>query len=225
MQSSDYRDCMSAPFADYAGMDKVKSSQPEVGEVWALLSKAKASQRELADALGLAQNKVSKIRSGERRLTAGEYRKAVDWLSGVIEKDGYRETADLPDIDGTRDYLAVEVLPSYGGMGGGGTGEGDKEQALIPRHLVEDELRARPADLLLIEARGESMMPDFQNGDQILIDRRDNNPVRLEYSRYGMATAMLLSLSNECHNNVGDIGYSAQTNGFPPTKWRKTKFR
>ena len=86
--------------------------------------------------------------------------------------------ADLPTADGKRNYLPVDVLPSYAGMGGGGTGEGDLEQALVPRSLVEDELRAKPTDLLLIEARGESMAPDFLHGDQILIDKRDTNPVQ-----------------------------------------------
>jgi len=75
-------------------------------------------------------------------------------------------------------YLFVEVLPSYAGMGGGGTGDGDRSQALISRSLIEDELRAKPSDLILIEARGESMMPDFHHGDQILIDKRDRDPVQ-----------------------------------------------
>lgn len=91
---------------------------------------------------------------------------------------GFSKVADLPDADGARDYLPIEVLPSYAGMGGGGNGEGEVETGLVPRRLVVDELRAKPSDLLLIEARGESMMPDFLHGDQILIDRRDTNPVQ-----------------------------------------------
>src|SRR3546814_5963566 len=63
-----------------------------------------------------------------------------------------------------RSYLPVEVLPSFAGMGGGGTGEGDRETALISRTLIEDDLRAKPADLLLIDVRGDRMMPDFQIG-------------------------------------------------------------
>src|SRR3546814_16656947 len=61
-------------------------------------------------------------------------------------------------------------------MGGGGTGEGDRETALISRTLIEDDLRAKPADLLLIDVRGDSMMPDFLHGDQILVDKRDRDP-------------------------------------------------
>lgn len=78
--------------------------------------------------------------------------------------------------DGNLEYLRVEVMPTFGGMGGGGNGEGDAETALLPRYLVEDQLRAKPSDLLLIEVRGDSMNPDFLHGDQILVDRRDCNP-------------------------------------------------
>jgi phage repressor protein C with HTH and peptisase S24 domain len=85
---------------------------------------------------------------------------------------------DLLTGDTTRSYIQIEVLPSFAGMGGGGTGEGDIEFGMVPRHLVEDELRAKPKDLLLIEARGDSMEPDFHHGDQILIDRRDVNPIQ-----------------------------------------------
>lgn len=75
-------------------------------------------------------------------------------------------------------YLPIDVLPSFAGMGGGGTGEGDLSQALMSRTLIEDELRAKPSDLILIEARGESMLPDFHHGDQILVDKRDRDPVQ-----------------------------------------------
>lgn len=66
-------------------------------------------------------------------------------------------------------------------MGGGGTGEGDVQTALISRRLVEDELHAQPRDLLLIDVRGDSMFDPatgrgFIHGDQLLIDRRDTNP-------------------------------------------------
>lgn len=88
-----------------------------------------------------------------------------------VESDDFDQSLVL-------DYLQVEILPSYAGMGGGGSGEGDLATGLVPRTFVENELRAKPSDLLLIEARGESMMPDFLHGDQILIDKRDCNPVQ-----------------------------------------------
>ena len=63
-------------------------------------------------------------------------------------------------------------------MGGGGNGDGDRVTALLPRALIEDDLRAKPEDLLMIDVRGDSMEPDFHHGDQILVDRRDRNPAQ-----------------------------------------------
>jgi phage repressor protein C with HTH and peptisase S24 domain len=90
-------------------------------------------------------------------------------------------TPDLPDQDTAKDYVPVEVLPTFAGLGGGGTGEGDPATALVSRSLVEQELRARPEDLLIIDVRGDSMLdPDtgkgFAHGDQLMVDRRDRNP-------------------------------------------------
>lgn len=91
---------------------------------------------------------------------------------------GFEVEADLPTTYSNPEYLAVDILPSFAGMGGGGSGDGDHGQALISRALIEDELRAKPSDVLIIETRGSSMEPDFQHGDQILIDKRDCNPVQ-----------------------------------------------
>lgn len=85
---------------------------------------------------------------------------------------------DAPVSESALAYVEIEVLPTYAGLGGGGTGDGDRALALFPRRLVEDELRAKPSDLLMIELRGDSMEPKFKNGDQILIDKRDVNPVQ-----------------------------------------------
>lgn len=81
------------------------------------------------------------------------------------------------DPDGG-DYVLVNVLPSYAGMGGGGSGEGDRMQARLSRRLIENELRGTAEDFELIDVRGDSMQPDFEHGDQILIDRRDRNPLQ-----------------------------------------------
>jgi phage repressor protein C with HTH and peptisase S24 domain len=69
----------------------------------------------------------------------------------------------------TDSFVSVRRLPTYAGMGGGGTGEGDEEVVAFSRDLIERELRADPADLLAMIAEGNSMEPDFKGGDQILV--------------------------------------------------------
>lgn len=93
------------------------------------------------------------------------------------EFPGWRNSLpDLPDYPPDVQYVPVEILPTFGGAGGGGTGDGDRETALVPKALIEDALRGRPNDFLLINIRGDSMEPDFHHGDQLLIDCRDKSP-------------------------------------------------
>lgn len=177
-KTSDYRDCEDRKFVSNGRMIIAPKLRPEAQAVFERLDALGLKQRELAQALGIEENKVSKVRSGERQFKAGEVLKAGEWLDAVERRGGFVVTSDIPDVDPTADYLPVEVLPTYAGMGGGGNGDGDREVALIPRVLIIDVLRGQPADFLLINVRGDSMEPDFRHGDQILIDKRDISPAQ-----------------------------------------------
>lgn len=91
---------------------------------------------------------------------------------------GWPEAIGGDAVIAARAYLSIEVLPSFAGMGGGGSGEGDHTTALVERALIEDILHGRASDFLVIDVRGESMQPMFYNGDQLLVDKRDCNPVQ-----------------------------------------------
>jgi transcriptional regulator with XRE-family HTH domain len=122
----------------------------------------------------LSQQLIQQFESG----TTKKVPRWVRYLRQALEAadDRIDTSPDLPPVDPSVSYLEVEVLPTFGGMGGGGNGEGETGLALLPRSLLEDQLRGRPKDFLLIEVRGDSMIPEFLHGDQILIDRRDVNP-------------------------------------------------
>lgn len=135
----------------------------------------------IAAVLGRDRTAATKMLSGRRSVKANE----ISGLQALIaeyeieagESEIVRRTESLADqfADGLiLDYVAVDILPTFAGMGGGGTGEGERRRALLPRALV-NELHAKPEDLLVIEVRGTSMEPDFKQGDQILIDRRDTD--------------------------------------------------
>lgn len=123
---------------------------------------------------------VNRMCTGKRDISAREADQIRAYLAatgGGLDRH-IGNTPDLPEADSAADYVSVEVLPTFAGMGGGGTGDGDLETALVSRRLVADELRARPADLLLINVRGNSMEPLFRHGDQLLVDRRDRSPTQ-----------------------------------------------
>lgn len=132
---------------------------------------------QVAKRIGVANTTLNRFAKGNA--TSRLHRDTLAKLRAEFpDFPGFEVDADLPVAYNNPEYLAVDILPSFAGMGGGGTGEGDHGQALISRALIEDELRAKPSDLLLIEARGQSMEPDFLHGDQILIDKRDCNPIQ-----------------------------------------------
>lgn len=159
----------------------VMSSHPSLptatAAIFKRVSELGLTQKQLADALGIEENKISKVKTGARRLQADELVKAQNWLN-QMEAERHRPTADLPDQGGQAEYLPVEVLPTFAGMGGGGNGDGDRETALVSRSLIEHELRGKASDFLLINVRGDSMEPDFRHGDQLLVDKRDKSPAQ-----------------------------------------------
>lgn len=145
----------------------------EPSNIVAALKRLGVPHEAISSAINRDRTSATKMLAGTRKVQADEIPALVK-LIGEYEHDTGEEMLEPV----ARDYLPIEILPSYAGMGGGGTGDGDRATALISRALVEDVLRARANDLLVIDARGDSMQPDFMHGDQILIDRRDNNPVQ-----------------------------------------------
>lgn len=134
----------------------------------------------IAEVLGRDRTVATKLMGGKRNIKPGE----IEPLKTLVA-EYERDAGDLNlvrNVRGenglTRDYVSVEVLPTFAGLGGGGTGDAETQLTLLPRRLVEDDLRARPEDLLVIDLRGNSMVPDFLHGDQLIIDRRDIRPTQ-----------------------------------------------
>lgn len=174
-ETCDNRHCGKSVGSSNDRMSSLNHLRPESADIFRRLDRLGLKQRQLAEAIGIEENKVSKMRSGERQFKAAELLKAQAWLI-EIESKGSIEISVEPDP--AIDYVEVEVLPTFAGMGGGGTGDGDREVALVPRALIIDILRGQPGDFLLINVRGDSMEPDFRHGDQILVDKRDTSPAQ-----------------------------------------------
>lgn len=145
-----------------------------------LIAHTGSNAAQIAKRIGVANTTINRFKAGTAKSRLA--RDTVAKLRAAYpDFPGFTTDPDLPAAPAERDYVSVEILPTFAGMGGGGTGDGDTEFGLVPRRLIEDELRAKPSDFLLIDARGDSMEPDFQHGDQILIDKRDCSPVQPGY--------------------------------------------
>lgn len=138
----------------------------------AALKRLDIPDQEIADVIGRDRTAATKMLGGKRNVQAREIGPLME-LIAKYEGGPTEGAAPQP-----RDYLPVEILPTYAGMGGGGNGDADRETALVPRALIVDILRGKPEDFLLINVRGDSMEPDFRHDDQLLVDRRDISPAQ-----------------------------------------------
>ncbi|WP_184409841.1 S24 family peptidase [Rhodothalassium salexigens] len=77
------------------------------------------------------------------------------------------------------EYVSIPKLESYLGAGNGGpTTDTISATTLFPRALIEDELRAKPSDIVAMQILGDSMSPMLEHGDQVLIDMRMKDPAQ-----------------------------------------------
>jgi len=154
----------------------------EPGEIVEALKRFAVPHDKIAEVIGRDRTTATKLVAGKRSIKATE----IGPLRALVE-EAEREAGEAQAVRRSRpladeeegligDYVSVDVMPSYAGMGGGGTGEGDRAVARLPRRLIEEELRGHPEDFVLIDVRGDSMFPDFLHGDQILADKRDRDP-------------------------------------------------
>jgi phage repressor protein C with HTH and peptisase S24 domain len=140
-----------------------------------LVSRLKACRiphKVIAAAIGRAQPAATRLLNGQRTLKADE----VPKLEELLRR--WQPDPDVPANDDTIDYVPIDVMPTYAGMGGGGTGEGEQEKALVPRYLIQGILRGKATNFILVRVRGDSMEPDFRHDDELLVDMRDISPTQ-----------------------------------------------
>ena len=176
--SSDNRDCDYRNVGSYRGMSIRPTLRPEAAAVLARLDALGLKQKELADAIGIEENKVSKIRSGERQLKAPELLKANDWLT--LQEARVSATVPVPvgttiTIPGDGEVVQIQKLDLSLSMGPGTLIDGYVESELMNFDLnfVRIYTRAPSDRLRLVTGIGDSMEPTLKWGDLILIDTTD----------------------------------------------------
>lgn len=125
--------------------------------------------RENGDPTQVSQQVLSKFEQGKNKRMPAWTRYVIPALEA---SDG--ETKEDPHLHMGVDDASVEIvrLPTWVGLGSGGTGDDDPGTLSFSRDLIERELRAEPSHLLAMIAEGNSMEPDFFGGDMILVDTR-----------------------------------------------------
>lgn len=154
------------------------------------------SDSELARKLGISQQSISSARTKDRvpdswiRAAAERFGLSADWLlfgvGGVYLGEEARETQSTyrnermhrPErfMGADGEIIMVPMVEARLSAGGGSfeTGEG------VERHYAfrTDFLRRKgqPSTMVLMRVNGDSMAPEIQNGDAVLIDRGQTAP-------------------------------------------------
>lgn len=137
------------------------------------LKESRIPHAKIAEALGRSQPAATRLLGRQRALKVDE----VPKLEALLKK--WHPDPDVPANDEeTISYVPIEIMPTYAGMGGGGTGEGEQEKALVPRYLIEGILRGKQQNFVLVRVRGDSMEPEFRHDDELLVDLRDVSPTQ-----------------------------------------------
>lgn len=131
--------------------------------------RANLTQESIAERMGVSVPQISRWENGKDGIPSQRLPSMVKAYQASLEE--LFDEAELTSPDEARTVM-IELLPTFVGAGGGGTGEGDYLSVAFPRSLVEDELRVSPDDLLAIQVEGDSMKPEFLPGDQLLVDKR-----------------------------------------------------
>lgn len=150
-----------------------QTPQHEAAEIFQRLESVRRSQKDLADHLGIEPNKISKVKSGERRFTASEVLSALRWLEQIEGTTATSTSDHLPtrstDAGETAEIIRLDLsLP----MGQGATVDDYIEEEPVKFDLgyIRGFTRTPAARLRLARGVGDSMMPTLLPGDAVWID-------------------------------------------------------
>lgn len=136
------------------------------------------SQGQLADAIGISQQAVSRIEDGQTRRPRN-----LDEMAGVLGVTTSYLYGESHDTDTNNseddDVVAVPLYEFRAGMGGGGIIIDERPNGSFPlsAEYVRNQ-RLQSAKLIGFELEGDSMAPTLMSGDQAMANTLDKNPAR-----------------------------------------------
>ncbi|WP_157035646.1 S24 family peptidase [Sphingobium chungbukense] len=177
-ESCDNRDCDSRKFGFNSPMDPYAHLSAEAADIFRVLDDLKLRQRDLAVALGLEENKISKVKKGERQFKAAELLAAREWLATAGRpsiRQGPTVHPDIPPTRGVADGDGMVMLKqiNLGFAMGDGTNLDDyfeeSEIGFDPNQLRAIS-RAPSTRLIVAHGAGDSMQPTLLDSDTLVID-------------------------------------------------------
>src|SRR3546814_9130353 len=124
--------CLDRPIGIFAMRQPMVRVDGDIKMIRDLIEWSGDNAAQSARKIGAANTTINRIKNGSAttRLGRGTLAKLKD---AYPRFPGFVIEADMPEADAHSAYVDINVLPSYAGMGGGGTGEGDQVIAKLPR--------------------------------------------------------------------------------------------
>lgn len=167
-KSSDIRDCDNRRLVRNRCMAEIRATQPEAIEIFETLDRLQLKQRDLARALGIEENKISKARAGERQLKVGEVLRAKKWLENRIQQPDSEPTS----MAGGGEIVEITQIDLSLAMGSGTEVDSYIEETAVQFDLgyIRSFTKSPPSALRLARGVGESMQPTLLSNDMVWID-------------------------------------------------------
>lgn len=143
-------------------------------------SKVKISQADIADALGKTRSNISLRIKNNSEATFAEIKKIEDYF-GILFNDPTTENARHADSENDENKNVIKILyyPDVylsAGYGVEVLDENSEYVVIDERFLISERgMRVNPKNCRMVRVSGNSMFPEYQHGDRVIIDESDTN--------------------------------------------------
>jgi len=147
-----------------------------IDEIFLRLDRLKIDQKEMAEAIGLSADKLSKIRRGIRQWRGEERQLAAAWLEQEARARKRSEIVAppiLPPVSAAADDVVELIRLDLSLAMGDGTNIDDyieEEPVKFDLGYLRAITRTPPHRIRLARGVGDSMFPTLQSSDEVMID-------------------------------------------------------
>ena len=138
------------------------------------------TQTEFAQELGVTQAIINMVENGKRAVSSNiKYnllqKFGIDWNTPVIDSSGFDKV--LAAADKYKPSVGIPYYSAKVAAGGGFENVGYPENKVLyfDKRWLENELNLQPEHLSIVKAEGDSMIPNIQDGDLLMVDNSSLN--------------------------------------------------
>lgn len=161
-------------------MDELEEMEKEGLKLKNIRKSFNMTQTEFAKELGVTQSIINMVEKGRRAVSSnikyGLLQKfGIDWNNPVLTCGSFDK-----NFSTSEKYKPSVGIPYYSAKvaAGGGfenVGYPDSKVLFFDKRWLENELNLQPEHLSIVKAEGDSMIPNIQDGDLLMVDNSSLN--------------------------------------------------